>query len=248
MNPAELASQVHHDLAEVATQLESGELDAATAQRLKATYEAEIVRLTELDEGPQQVAVSRRSRVRVVVGAVILLLAFSGITWAASGALVGREPDAFSAPERQVDLETISNEQMIDVINANADIPEVNRMRLALAERYFETGEYSDALTWFRTVLDTGPTATEESEALARIGWMILDSGDPDTALQFVEMSLEANPANLEATYFRGLVYARLGRTPEALADLRAVATSPDVPDDVRTLVAEAITALEDES
>ncbi len=248
MNPAELTSQVHQDLAEVAAQLESGELDSATAQRLKATYEAEIVRLTELDEGPQQVASSRRSRVRVVVGAAILLLAFGGITWAASGALVGREPDAFSGPERQVDLETISNEQMIDVINANADIPEVNRMRLALAERYFEAGDYSDALDWFRTVLDATPTPTEESEALARIGWMILDSGDADTALQFVEMSLDANPANLEATYFRGLVHARLGRTQDALADLRAVAESPDVPDDVRTLVTEAITVLEGES
>ncbi len=247
MNPSELESQARRDLDEVAEQLATGDLDGATAGRLTATYEAEIVRLSGLDDGPPRDD-PRRSRARLLIGAVVLLIAFGGITWAASGALVDREPDAFSGPERQVDLESISNEQMIDVINANAGIPEVNRMRLALAERYFETGEYSDALTWLRTVLDASPTPTEESEALARIGWMILDSGDPDTALQFVEMALEANPANLEATYFRGLVNARLGRIQQALADLRAVAASSDVPDDVRTLVTEAITALEDES
>ena len=185
---------------------------------------------------------------RLLIGAAGLIVAFAGITWAASGAIVGREPDAFSGPDRQVDLESISNEQMIEVIAANADIPEINRMRLALAERYFESGEYSEALTWFQSVLDAEPSPLEESEALGRIGWMILDSGDAETALRFVDMSLESNPSNLEATYFRGLIYARLGRTPEALADLREVASSSDLPDDVRAVVTEAIAALEDES
>ena len=103
-------------------------------------------------------------------------------------------------------------------------------------------------MTWFQSVLDAEPSPLEESEALGRVGWMILDSGDAETALRFVDMSLDANPANLEATYFRGLIYARLGRTPEALADLREVAASPDLPDDVRAVVTEAIAALEDGS
>lgn len=248
MNPADLLFQAQQDLAEVQEQLASGELDEATALRLTATYEAEVARLQGSDDPTDQVATSPRSRTRLIVGAVILATAFAGITWAASGALVGREPDAFSGPDRQVDLATISNEQMIEVINANPDIPAVNRMRLALAERYFEAGEYSDALNWFQVVLDSGPAPIEESEALARIGWMILESGEPDTALRFEELALEANPANLEANYFRGLVYARLGRTDEALADLRLVSDSPDLPDDVRSVVTNAITALEDES
>ena len=248
MNDADLIAQVRRDLAEVAEQLASGELDEATAHQLTATYEAEIDRLMASGETSQDPPANRRSGVRLLIGAAGLIVAFAGITWAASGAIVGREPDAFSGPDRQVDLESISNEQMIEVIAANADIPEINRMRLALAERYFESGEYSEALTWFQSVLDAEPSPLEESEALGRIGWMILDSGDAETALRFVDMSLESNPSNLEATYFRGLIYARLGRTPEALADLREVASSSDLPDDVRAVVTEAIAALEDES
>ena len=248
MNDADLIAQVRRDLAEVAEQLASGELDEATAHQLTATYEAEIDRLMASGETSQDPPANRRSGVRLLIGAAGLIVAFAGITWAASGAIVGREPDAFSGPDRQVDLESISNEQMIEVIAANADIPEINRMRLALAERYFESGEYSEALTWFQSVLDAEPSPLEESEALGRIGWMILDSGDAETALRFVDMSLESNPSNLEATYFRGLIYARLGRTPEALADLREVASSSDLPDDVRAVVTEAIVALEDES
>lgn len=248
MKEADLMVQAQRDLAEVAEQLANGELDESTASHLTATYEAEISRLAEGDASSESPPSNRRSGVRFLVGAAVLIVAFAGITWAASGALVGREPDAFSGPDRQVDLESISNEQMIEVITANANIPEINRMRLALAERYFESGEYSEALTWFQSVLDAEPSPSEESEALGRVGWMILDSGDAETALRFVDMSLDANPANLEATYFRGLVYARLGRTPEALADLREVAANPDLPDDVRTVVTEAIAALEDES
>lgn len=248
MNDADLIAQVRRDLAEVAEQLASGELDEATAHQLTATYEAEIDRLMASGETSQDPPANRRSGVRLLIGAAGLIVAFAGITWAASGAIVGREPDAFSGPDRQVDLESISNEQMIEVIAANADIPEINRMRLALAERYFESGEYSEALTWFQSVLDAEPSPLEESEALGRIGWMILDSGDAETALRFVDMSLESNPSNLEATYFRGLIYARLGRTPEALADLREVASSSDLPDDVRAVVTEAIAALEDKS
>ena len=248
MNDADLIAQVRRDLAEVAEQLASGELDEATAHQLTATYEAEIDRLMASGETSQDPPANRRSGVRLLIGAAGLIVAFAGITWAASGAIVGREPDAFSGPDRQVDLESISNEQMIEVIAANADIPEINRMRLALAERYFESGEYSEALTWCQSVLDAEPSPLEESEALGRIGWMILDSGDAETALRFVDMSLESNPSNLEATYFRGLIYARLGRTPEALADLREVASSSDLPDDVRAVVTEAIAALEDES
>jgi len=248
VSDADLIAQVRRDLAEVAEQRASGELDEATAQKLAATYEAEMDRLMTSGETLQDPPANRRSGVRLLVGAAVLIVAFAGITWAASGAIVGREPDAFSGPDRQVDLESISNEQMIEVIAANADIPEINRMRLALAERYFESGEYSEALTWFQSVLDAAPSPLEESEALGRIGWMILDSGDAETALRFVDMSLEANPANLEATYFRGLTYARLGRTAEALADLREVAASSDLPDDVRAVVTEAIAALEDDS
>lgn len=248
VNVADQRAQAERDLREVAEQRASGELDEITADRLAATYQAELDRLQPEADGAPEPVVAGRSRSRFIVGAVLLVAAFAGVIWAAGGALVERDADAFSAPDRQVDLSTISNDQMVEVINANPDVPEINRMRLALAERYFEAGDFSEALTWFQTVLDANPAPVEESEALARVGWMILESGDSDTALRFVDMALEANPANLEATYFRGLVYARMGRSQEALTDLQTVATSPDVPDDVKSLVLEAIAVLEDQS
>ncbi len=245
MKTDELLIQAQRDLDEVGTQLANGELDAETAQRLTATYQTEIERLQATRETEREPELSGRSGGRMALGALLLIGAFAGITWAASGSLIDRDPADSAPPIRATNLDAITNEQMIEVIDANQDIPEVNQMRLALAERYFEDGNYSEALVWFQTVLDTEPTATEQSEALARIGWMILESGDADTALGFVEAALNANPANLEATYFRGLVHWQADRLDDALTDLEKLVGNPDVPADVQALVADAISLIE---
>lgn len=59
-----------------------------------------------------------------MVAELILLTAFAGIIRAASGALGERDPTS-RTPPAPVDL--------AKVINSNPDIPELNRMRLALA-------------------------------------------------------------------------------------------------------------------
>lgn len=238
------AEQIHQDLADVARQLADGEIDEATASRLVATYEEELA----ATDAPTIVDSPTRKPTRMMAGAALLVLSFVGITWAASGSLVDREADAFDAPDRQVDLASVSNEQMIAVIEANPDIPQVNRMRLALAERYFEDRQFSDALVWFQAVLEAEPTAGEESEALGRIGWMVLESGDPENALAALDRALALNPANVEANFFRGLLHARLGNVDSALADLRTVAAAPDVPEDILRQVQEAIAIVESES
>ncbi len=245
MKTDDLLSQAQRDLDEVGFQLANGELDAKTAQRLTSTYQAEIESLRAQASAESEPPQPTRSGSRMAIGAVVLLGAFAAITFAASGSLIDRDPADFAPPSRSNDLDAISNEQMIDVINANLDIPEVNRMRLALAERYFESGDYSEALVWFQTVLDSGPTATERSEALARIGWMILESGDSDSALGFMDAALDANPANLEATYLRGLVHLRAGRPADALIDFKILTGNPDVPTEVQTLVEDAINLIE---
>ena len=246
MNVDEQIAQVRQDLVDVQQQATSGDLDVETAQRLAATYEDELSRLETLET--EDSAVRRRSPGRVVVGALILVASFVAITWAASGSLIDREADAFDAPQAQTDLDAISNDEMVAVIEANPDIAEINRMRLALAERYFEVGDYSNALPWLQTVLDNTPSAFEESEALGRIGWMIFESNDAETAERFLDLSLTANPSNLESTYFRGLLYAGTGRPELALADLRIVAGTEDIPDDVRTTVEDLIALIEEES
>ncbi len=245
MKTDDLLNQARRDLDEVSLQLANGELDAKTAQRLTGTYQAEIESLQAQVSAESEPPQPTRSGRRIAVGAVVLLGAFAAITFAASGSLIDRDPADFAPPSRDSDLDAITNEQMIDVINANLDIPEVNRMRLALAERYFEAGDYSEALVWFQTVLDSGPTATERSEALARIGWMVLESGDSDSALGFMDAALSANPANLEATYLRGLVHLRAGRPDDALIDFKTLAGNPNVPTEVQTLVEDAINLIE---
>lgn len=67
-----------------------------------------------------------------MVAELILLTAFAGIIRAASGALGERDPTS-RTPPAPVDLAKVSNDRTIKVINSNPDIPELNRMRLALA-------------------------------------------------------------------------------------------------------------------
>lgn len=114
-------------------------------------------------------------------------------------------------------------------------------MRLALAERYFEAGEYSDAFVWFEEVLQSDPSAIEASEALGRTAWMVYASGESEVALTTLAKALELNPDNGEAQLFRGLIYLRSNRPDLAIADLEAVASRNDLSDDIRDLVDEAL-------
>ncbi|MEX0666966.1 MAG: cytochrome c-type biogenesis protein, partial [Acidimicrobiia bacterium] len=88
-----------------------------------------------------------RSRRRLAIGAVVLLLA-----GAVSVVVVGQNRQAFLDDDilsgiagGDVDPDSISNETLEAVIAANLDNPEIEGMRLALANRYFEERNYQKA-------------------------------------------------------------------------------------------------------
>lgn len=94
-----------------------------------------------------------------MVAELILLTAFAGIIRAASGALGERDPTS-RTPPAPVDL--------AKVINSNPDIPELNRMRLALARipagydsDCHEDGQDWCGRCWRRPSASDGPLAVK---------------------------------------------------------------------------------------
>ncbi|MDX1689853.1 MAG: cytochrome C biosynthesis protein [Acidimicrobiia bacterium] len=238
------------DLADVERQLADGELDAETAARLAATYRREAAaaesELAELSEGSP--STRRRSPRRVLAGAVVLLgglaLAIVAVTQAVEprpegGFVTGGDPGA----EAGVDLTEVTNEEMEQVVAEN---PEIVPMRLALARRYVEAGEFSDALRHYMVVLEAGP----DPEALAYVGWMTHLSGDSETGAVFLERSLAERPGYELALWF--LANTRLDGLDDPAGALPLVdeLAGTDLPDDldraVEDLRVRIVAALED--
>ncbi len=243
-DPRQRISQAQTDLNEVDLPELAGELDAETAARLRNIYRAEISEAEAglgSDQAPTEVARSRR---RVFAGTLAIVVAFGAITFAASRAVTERQGGFITGTgaETPMDLDSISNEDMAAAIEANRDVPQVNAMRLALAERYFESDDYQSALPWFQDVLDNNPTPPEASEALARIGWMVYASGEPEVGEQYLGRAIELDPDNLEAELLLGLLLLDTGRGGEAVSHLERVAAT-ELPDEVRQLVDEALAA-----
>ena len=142
------------------------------------------------------------------------------------------------------DLFRVTNDELEAVVAAN---PEVIAMRLALARRYVEAGDFSAALPHYFEVLDREPN---EPEALMYRGWMTTVSGEPATGASLRERSLEVAPDNLLAMLF--LASTRLYGLDDpdgAIPLLEVVIASGAVPDHVletaEVMLAEARQAAE---
>jgi cytochrome c-type biogenesis protein CcmH/NrfF len=135
-----------------------------------------------------------------------------------------------------VDLASISDGTLAATIAAFARDPDVprsqlNGMRLALAERHFEAGNYRDAATVFREVLDAEPTAPQASEALGRLGWILWVNDEVDAAESAFERATEVFAGNGEARFFHAVMLLDLGREHEAIPLLEALVDDPSVPE-----------------
>ena len=96
---------------------------------------------------------------------------------------------------------------MESVIAANADLPEVAGMRIALGDRYFNEGAHSDALRHYLPALDGRLDKTSRAKALARIGWMSFISGRPDLAERYLGEAIEIDGEYYEWHLYLGLVH-----------------------------------------
>jgi tetratricopeptide (TPR) repeat protein len=228
-------AQASRDLEELKHQIAEGEIPDATGRTLAKTYREEMA------EARRQIALSKpqgaqdspsanqskpgsgfwnRGRISVVVilavtGAALLI----SVGWFADG-------EEQTLPEQEFDPSQYSNETMEAVIAANSDHAQINGMRLALAERYFQSGNFSAAFPHYRDVLEQGPSVVEQAEALGRLGWMAwAGSGEIQLALDTLDRALTAIPGHPQNLYFKAIVlWCGAGRTSEAVPLLQQVA------------------------
>ncbi len=217
------SASLEEDERDLERQVELGEVDPETAANLRATYEAE--RAADVAPAPSRLP-------RLIAGGTVLVVGLAVVIFAVVRAADPREPGEFAtggiAQDGGRDLASVTNEELEQVVAAN---PDVIPMRLALARRYFNDGDFSAALPHYLAVLED----EAHPEALANVGWMAYLSNEPRTAAGYLEHSLEVAPGYLPAQWF--LANVRLfGLDDPAGAEplIRAVLAADDVPPDVR--------------
>ncbi len=254
MNPEaqrihERIAQAERDLAEVAEQAETGEIDQQTADALSARYQAEYDALVEGIESDDTDAGDRplSGRTILTIGVPMILVIAALLFVVANNStntagVEGLAEDVISGDAPS--LESVTNEEMEAVIAQNPDIP---AMRLALGDRYFFEGDFSNALRHYMYVLEDLGVA--DPEALANVGWMTYQSGFPDVAVSFVERSLDVQPSGgLAFWYLANIQFNGLDDPDAAVDPLEKLLAIDNLPDalrsDAEALLAEVRAAL----
>ena len=78
-----------------------------------------------------------------------------------------------SITRTNTDLDNVTNEEMEKVITDN---PDIYPMRIALANRYFDEINYSNALPHYMYVAENSNDNELKSFALSQIAWMVFES------------------------------------------------------------------------
>ncbi|MQA13499.1 MAG: tetratricopeptide repeat protein [Pseudonocardiaceae bacterium] len=207
----ELADQALRDLAGLDRQVDDGEIPDAAAAGLRDRYETTAARaLAALDtaeeHSPSEPRKPRRSRGRLAayaltaIAAVIaaaVLLPLSVGERPEGGFVTGNELGASAAPPLSRDPATISNAELETVV---ADNPGVIGMRLALAQRFTEQGDYERAAEHYAEALRRDPG---NPAAQAHFGWLLLQVGRPVEAMEWVDRALDAAQPPLDALWFK---------------------------------------------
>ena len=104
---------------------------------------------------------------------------------------------------QSTNLDEVSNQEMEKVIELN---PDIMPMRIALANRYFEAYDYSSALPHFMYVAENSNDIDLKSLSLSQIGWMVYESGDINTSLNYINEALRISPKSLLAETYKGII------------------------------------------
>ncbi len=197
----------------------------------------------------EQVGTARppRSKRRIAIGALVLLVAGAGALVAVGQFRQARADDGLLSgiAGGEVDPDSISNETLEAVIAANLDNPEIDGMRLALANRYFEERNYQKAFPHYQAILDGDPTSIQATEAYTRLGWMVYDgNGEVDLGLSLIDNALEIAPGDPFANYLKGRVlWCGREDNEEAAAIFTEVLAASGLDDAVRQQVADDLAA-----
>ncbi|MDH3538683.1 MAG: hypothetical protein OEP52_01700 [Acidimicrobiia bacterium] len=237
--PSALGDRRRHalrDLEELAEQVAAGEIDEETASTLQAGYEDEIATVERLAAGSAPAApLEGRSTQRAVVGALILIGSLTVIILLAAQVFRSDDPPPSQSPSDAATLDAGALEDMEAIVAAH---PDSVGMRLALADLYFEQGVYSSAIDHYLAATEGELTPEEESRTLGRIGWMAYSTGQLDPAVEFLHMSLEADPDYDEGKLFLAMVlFEGFGDAGGALVLFDQILALPDLNDEMRSAV-----------
>jgi cytochrome c-type biogenesis protein CcmH len=147
------------------------------------------------------------------------------------------------------DLEDVSEETMEAVVAANADHPQVDGMRLALAERYYDVGDYSSAFPHYLAVAESAnATGAQAVTALVRLGWMAWDgNAETETAIELFDQALAIDSASTTARYLKGLVlWCGAGEVDAATGLFEEVLAAAELSPEARTNVEADLAAVRD--
>ena len=126
--------------------------------------------------------------------------------------------------EFNTNLANVTNEEMEAVIEQN---PDIHPMRMALANRYFDEVNYSEALPHFMYIAENSAENELKSFALAQIGWMVFESNNVEVATTYINESLRINSDSLVARSYLGIIYIQNPETKnEGLEILNSVIQS----------------------
>ena len=237
-----LRALIEADIRDVRRQLAEEELDAATARQLIERYRHELDAIEDgMEDGDPEPAPLGRSG-RRLAGTLLLIGAVVAVSVTAYLAIRPREGGFVTGSvETPVDLSEVTNDQMEAVIAANPDVPGIAAMRLSLADRYFEAGEFSSALPHYLGALEGDLDRTRRSRALARVGWMTFESGNAGIALSYLDEALAVDDGYAEAHLFLGLLLLAQEDATGAMEHLEPLLAEEDLPEGIREAIEERI-------
>ena len=157
--------------------------------------------------------------------------------------LINLNDNASEIANQNTNLEDVSNAEMEKVIELN---PDIFPMRIALANRYFEEFNYSSALPHFMHVAQNSEDLELKSLALAQIGWMVHDSGDTLTSLNYIEEALSISPESLLAKTYLGIILIQQEETrKEGYEILSYLKTEPTLSNEDLEIIQEILSIYE---
>jgi len=259
------------DLEELAQQVEDGEIDDEAAARLEESYRAELAAAEEglaalpepQPKAPKKEAAAAKQRPGrpveeaprrlparglAMIAAVVAVLTVAIVFIANSS---GDEETAAPGTPSQSTMPAGSGDMVADLEAAVAANPEVNGMRLALAEVYFNQFEFDKAREHYLAVLHNSPTPDELTETMLQLGLVEFYSGDPETAAQHIQVVLDDDPESLPGRFYLGAIQLYGLEDPaSAIETLEGLVDDPELPEAARTdaegMLSEAYAALDE--
>jgi tetratricopeptide (TPR) repeat protein len=242
------------DLEELAQQVDDGEIDEETAAGLRGGYEAELAaaeadlakigtppKSKKTKPAPAASASTKRApsekgqaeaksgglNKRILAGAGIFVAALVIILISVQNS---SEPDPPAATGAMPPGAT-GADPCEELAAALTDHPD-NGFRLALADCYSQTGNAMSAIEHYRAVADsTDAVPAEAAEANVGLGYLNLQIGELQNAAGYMETALQAEPENIEAQYFLGMMLIYDLDDPErGTSYLESVLEAPDLP------------------